>query len=274
MPKQKRKNRPWWGHYELPVGHVGQWQIGPVSLFMQRFGEEWRVAWERAAEPVDGRCGVDIGVEAEEPFEHEDLTRFAMAETTATVTVSPVLADRPVIVRPESPVSIPPKATAVIYMSTPLWVRIEIGEPRVTLAEVPSAQQSDTWFGPSTREGELCYASRITARLRLSSVPREPHRVISAVTITNEADTLLAVERFRLPVDLLSVFESPDGDLWTDDVLLTRTDDRHWAALKLEPKSWRRARGGARVVSKPRVEVSENVVVRAFGSFFSRLGGD
>lgn len=273
MPEETPRHRPWWGTYELSVGHVARWQLGPLSLSIQRLQQEWRVGFERMAEPVDAPFSVSVGKEVEEPLTFENLRRFAMAETSATLMVSPALADRPVIVRPNDPVSIVPRSTAVVYMSTPLWIRIEIGEPPVTLVEVPSLQPSDTWFGPSTREGELCYASRTTGRLQLSSVLCEPHRAISVVTIKNDADTLLAVERFRLPVDYLAVYESPDGFLWTDDVQLTRTGDKESAALKLEPRSWRRAHGDAHMVSKPRMEVSENAVVRAFGSFLSRFGG-
>ena len=273
MAEQKRKNKPWWGSYELPVACPGRWRLGPLSLTIQRLQKEWRVAHEQAAEPYDDSCSVSIGVEAEQPLDVADVTRFAMSETSENVTLSPVLADRPVIVRPDDPVSIVPRETAVIFMSTPLWVRVEIGEPPVTLTEIPSLRPSDTWFGPSTREGELCYASRITGRLQLSSIQQQPYRATSAVTITNDANSLLDVERFRLPVDYLSVYESPDGMLWTDDVRLTRTGEKDSATLKLEPRSWKRIRGDARLVSTPRAEVSENIVVRAFGSFFSRLGG-
>jgi hypothetical protein len=88
----------------------------------------------------------------------------------------PMLADRPVVVRARQSVFIPPGEEAMLYLSTPVWVSIDLGEPARALREIPVLRLSDTWFGPSTREGELCYAARTHARNHLDQVPRRPHR--------------------------------------------------------------------------------------------------
>ena len=57
----------------------------------------------------------------------------------------------------------------MIYVSTPLWVRVDVHDPPQFLQEIPVIRPSDTWFGPSTREGELGYAGRTHGRLNFEN---------------------------------------------------------------------------------------------------------
>jgi len=50
----------------------------------------------------------------------------------------------------EQPLGVPPGEQASVYVSSPLWVRIETGKPAKLLCELPTFRPSDTWFGPNT----------------------------------------------------------------------------------------------------------------------------
>ena len=114
------------------------------------------------------------------------------------IALTPALADRPVVARPEKPFCLPAGAEAVVYVSSPLWVVLSTAQD-LKLAEIPIVRPSDTWLGPSTREGELCYASRTFLRLSLDNLPRRPHRATSMVRILNHADTALPLRALKLP---------------------------------------------------------------------------
>ena len=92
---------------------------------------------------------------------------------------------------------------------------------------------SDTWFGPSTLEGELCYESKTAVRFNLDNVPRRPHRAISVVRIRNRTDTQLSLERLKIPLPNLSLFGTEDGQLWTESITLERDEDGENATVKL-----------------------------------------
>jgi hypothetical protein len=154
-----------------------------------------------------------------------------------------------------------------VFVSSPLWVRIEVGDPPVKLQEIPIVRPSDTWFGPTTMEGELCYASRTYARLNLENIPVRVHRAITQIIIDNKADTQLLVERLNLPVPFLSLFEASNGFLWTEAVAMIRTRDTGMAAFQIGKRPPEEA-SAAKLVSEPREKPDQNMVIRAFGALF------
>ena len=106
------------------------------------------------------------------------VDRFSVQRTSDDIIVEPVLANRPVIVRPRKALYVEGLETSTLYVSTPLWIRIRLGETRV-LTEIPSIRPSDSWFGPNTREGELCYSSITEGRTRMEEIPFRAHRAIT-----------------------------------------------------------------------------------------------
>jgi hypothetical protein len=184
--------------------------------------------------------------------------------------VMPALADRAVVIRPDKPLYVPAGEEVTLYISTPLWMCIEVGEPAHLLQEIPSYRSSDTWFGASTLDGELCYASRTTARLLLEDVPPRFHRALTPILIHNEAEDALLLERIRLPVQHLSLFQAANDFLWTERVTLDREKSGEQAALHLGAGAPPEA-AQARLIRPPRHPLRTNVIVRTFSSFFHKI---
>src|SRR5690606_5680646 len=90
---------------------------------------------------------------------------------------------------------------------------------------------SDTWFGPSTREGELGYAARTNARLDLEQMRPRPSRAVTKVVVRNVGDDNLRIERLNLPVPQLSLFVNRQGLIWTNSITVER--DRLGALAKV-----------------------------------------
>jgi hypothetical protein len=126
---------------------------------------------------------------------------------------------------------------------------------------------SDTWFGPSTREGELCYSGKTHARHTLAEVPRRAHRAITPLHIRNEAASPLPLDKISLPVPVLSVYGAADASLWTETVTMIRGSDSDMAALRIEhgPPAYV---GPVSLVSAPRREQARGGLVRAFNVLF------
>jgi len=175
----------WWETGRFPVGTAGRWRIGPLELWIQRLEGEWRIASEQGDDPLDDALEREVPCVIDGVLDRESTERYASNSKTEVIRLAAALADRSVVTRSDKPLHVPPGEEISVFVSSPLWVRIEAGEPGKLLRELPVFRPSDTWFGPNTREGELCYASRTHHRLRLEQIPARPHRAVTSVLVRN-----------------------------------------------------------------------------------------
>ncbi len=260
----------WWGSFSMEAGQTARGRIGPLDLWIQRHANEWRLAHDEGEDPLDPALVVPGPGAPEDLDGLPGVERFAMAATDDRVTLGAALADRPVISRPEKPFHLPAGEEARVFVSTPLWLRFCVGPEAKLLRELPIARPSDTWFGPNTLEGELCYTSRAYFVLNPENLPRLPHRAITAVRILNKADEELTVDRMRLPAPQLALFATGDGQVWTQDVTYERTEGED-AELRIRRRPPRAAADAPRIAD-PRERLRGNLVVRTFSSLFQRGG--
>jgi hypothetical protein len=199
---------------------------------------------------------------------HVTEHRFSFGRTGETLLLTPRLADRSVVVSPESPFYVPANQEILLFCSTPLWLRLEVGDEKTELEEFPMIRPPDTWFGPSTREGELCYATTTAAQLRREDLHPRPHRAMTELRVRNDAQSVLALERVNLSVPFLSLYVTPEGAFWSDSVTLSRKTDGGRSEIEIvkgPPKGLNVER-----VSTARTAGTHNVMVRAFEVLFAR----
>ena len=264
----------WWGEFSLDVDHAGRWRVGPSTMWIERHDHEWRVTHWQEDDPMDAQAEINVPasmVLSSIPEDAEvDVGRYSFEETQSRLIVAPALADRPVIVRPEEPLFVLTDETVTLFVSTPLWMRLSAGTDNHLLTEIPSYRPSDSWFGPNTREGELCYASSTLGRLRLEDVPLRLHRAITPVIVRNTSGESLSVDRIRIPVEFLSLFQDDDGYLWTESVRFDKTSGDELAALTVG-KGAPRFADGAKSIAAPRQRHDRGALVRAFSSLINRI---
>ncbi|MBD3646782.1 MAG: hypothetical protein HUJ31_04865, partial [Pseudomonadales bacterium] len=129
------------------------------------------------------------------------------------------LATRPVVARPNQPVHLPPGQKTTLYVGTSLWLCLKRGD--TTLLDIPVGRLSDTWFGPNTRRGELCFACQTHARLSMDGVAANPWKAITPVTVRNESPDALMLDRINLPVPNLALYRGKDR-YWTSGIKITQ----------------------------------------------------
>lgn len=251
---------PWWG--TVPRGKARSWSgaLGPLRLWLASGEGEHTLAWKQGADPLEGGRSDRADVEPDEDWER---ARFVTRE--ARLTITPALADRAVVVRPELPLRLAPGDDASLIVSTPVWVQVSAGDPAQLLLEVPSHRPSDTWFGPSPRVGELCYASRTRARLEAKASTSTFARAHTTLTLANRGRDVLLVERINLPVPRLALYEAADGMLWTQCLSVVRNEGGELAQVTIGLGPPAKA-ASARLVAEPRNEDSRNVFARAVSS--------
>lgn len=261
------QKKQWWGTLQVPKDNSFLLNSATFILAVEHKAQEWCIHVKRES---------DVNVdESDKDFTHligefspvycGDVSRYIVNGSANALEIKPSLADRPVVCRPKSPITIVPGASVVIYLNTPLWLTIGVaGKKYSLLKEVATQRLSDTWFGASTREGELCYASQTVGRLDIDKLPFRVQRAITPLRIENQAKNDLIFERIALPVPSLSLFSTKSGQLWTQDVSLVREDDGDFAKLKLGS-----SQPDSSLINGPRVDLGHGQLVRAFSAIFS-----
>lgn len=188
--------------------------------------------------------------------------RFLLSDSKRSVLIAPLLADRTVVVRPLVPTELLPKQSATLYISTALWARVAFGEQ--TLAELPSVRLSDTWFGANTRRGELCYASQTRALLSLDNAQHSVFRAITPITIDNQGETNMRLERINVPVPNLTLY--CDGErFWTSALHVRLEKNLATANVQIEASP----RKDSFLVAAPRRPIRGGVLDRAVDLLFA-----
>ncbi len=259
----------WWGRHHIAERRTSYWQIGPLHLWAQRRPHQWRLSWEHNDDQLEPTVRQIHDLENEDPPDGINEERFTFRESGEALSFVPCLADRTIVTRLETPLRVLPGEDVTLYVSTPLWVRIETLEPAKLLSEVPSYRLSDTWVGPVGRPGgELAYASRTPAALQLQDIPFRPHRAITAVHLKNLGATSLPLESLNLPMPRLSLFFSPRSGFWTEMIALERKEDAELAAVRLKRRPPPEA-SPPQFVGQSRIQDGDsNMVFRAFSAFF------
>ena len=259
----------WWGQFQLENNQTVNWVIGPLKLAVKRLVSEWLIAYERTEQFDPEMTGWSLDQAAPDINElnYQTMERYVFDQASDTLQIVPALPDRPLITRPITPLYVPANGSSTVYVSSPLWLRLEINEPPIELQDLPVFRPPDTWFGPSTMEGQLCYASRTFARLNLENVPISPMRAITRVVINNQDSTKLLVEKLNLPVPYLALFEGGDGRLWTPTVTMVPTRDAGMATIEVDTAPPKQVQE-TKVLSSPRQQSEKSMVIRAFGALF------
>lgn len=187
--------------------------------------------------------------------------------------VVPVLADRPVVTRPEGFCRVMPHSEVSLFVSTPLWFRIafDTGSSEQELFEQAIIRPSDTWFGDTTRSGELCYGSRTPAALTDAALPNLASRAITRVRIRNRASDPLDLLRLALPAPNLGLWldqDRPELGPSTSSVEVERTSDGLLARVEVDRRAPVHLERPLEI-SGPRSHLSRSVLSRAMSAILS-----
>jgi hypothetical protein len=261
-------SRAWWGKHSVVKDGAVYWRVGPLDIWLSYSKKEWRIGTRTHDDPADASLVIN---RREDSFpqsnEKIEWRRVGFKSAAQTIELVPALAERPLVVRPETLFIIPAKETATLYISSPLWIQFGLGQPVTNLFEIPVFRPSDTWFGSSTIEGELCYALRTRARMRPEDLDLLPHRAYTECHILNRAKSALTLERLRVPMRYLRLFAAADGRLWTETVTLERRESGDTAALQLG-KAPPKAVHPAQPLTEPRGKPEKGGLIRAFSGIF------
>jgi hypothetical protein len=262
---------PWWQPGELSLNACWHYRLGPLHIYIQRLARQWLLAHEYSN---DDKAATPVSEAVKMIPVHLTCQRFVFNQSPAGYRLLPRLLDRPVVVKTLQPVNIPPNEQATFYISSPVSVQLLLQQPDapqqddVALQDIVVQRLSDTWFGPSTQIGELCYADKTHARDARQDLPLRTHRAVTPVTIHNSSLQMLCVDKISIPVPFLALYSKPDGSLWTDPVTLQHEGLQTLAHFRTGKLSAADAMG-AELLAQPRQKTEKHSLFRAFTDIFT-----
>ena len=252
-----------WGQLEIPVGNCLRRDIGGVALWVRVVEDEWLIA----SSYDEANCRVRAGAGAVSdgvPVDSSELswTRFVTVKNDDVFT-QPALPDRPVVIRPQSPIVILPSRRGRFFFSVPLCVRfVSSGGGRaVTMVEIPTQNLSSTWFG-DMETGEFCYS--VDSRL-LRTMPETDADEAYArceVEIRNGSRERLHFERICVHVQHMHLYAA-DDKFWSNQVRVVFKGSEQVSQLSYVPGP-PKISSVAEVICEPREVLDRNILKRSF----------
>jgi hypothetical protein len=245
----------WWNNYTLGQNHSLFFVLGELELSILPLDKEAQISYQYLLKEEERYQAPQLLASQHPELKHTE--RFVINKWDNEIRLAPILADRPVVVRPKNNLYLLPNQSTTLYVSTALWLSIYLGNVKEPVKELRSISLSDTWMGATTREGEICYAARTSGKISREQVIHSPFRAVTPVKLKNSGKDIFAVERIALPTPHLSLYEDEDSNLWTNAVAIDRIELKDIASIKLESKPPEHAKN-AKLVSKPREQVADN----------------
>ncbi len=209
-----------WSQHILPAEGAIAWRAPGVEILAWRHSQDWLVAMDNKAPSTNAPEVAPVAIP-----KRPDTRRWAFNSEVPAVTFRPALPSRPLVVRPRTPLELPPQTEATFYVSLPLGVELRVGKPE---APVPQLQVlttlepvvlSDTWCGEFTT-GELCFSLKSRAVRSLGEIQVRPLRAMCPLVIRNGSAAVLPLKKLCLRMIYLSLYRG-QASLWTNRILLT-----------------------------------------------------
>ena len=257
--------KKWWGDISFDLNKTKTWRIGERRISVQRKDTEWLI-WNQETkeesfvelileDSIPNHCSIDVLPQ-----------RYLVKNTQKCLTVKPLLANRSIIVRPTSTLNILPGERIELYVSSPLWLAFYDHAGTLPICDLPFWLPSDSWFGPNTMVGELCYSKYTDAKVTLDNIQKRSHRAITTISISNEHDELLAIERISLPTPFLNLYVDATNQFWTDKVNLIHHLDGDRPSFDINRLVMERDKTDLTLISTAREIANSNTFMRSIKS--------
>ncbi|MFW6293025.1 MAG: hypothetical protein ACOC7V_11990 [Spirochaetota bacterium] len=241
---------------EFPPGPIAclSRQVGRCRIWTRSSRDEWEIAYRHSVDdeviPDEG-CGDDL------PW-----SRYVTVADDHLKT-APALPDRPVIVRPASPIVILPGRWGRFFFRVPLWVRFvsQSSHRQTTMEEIPSRRLASTWFG-GLATGELCYAIEAPLQRELEQLELSEAFAACEVVVRNGSPERLRFERICVHVEHMRLYQAGNR-LWTNEVRVAFRGADQISQLTFGPGPPDRA-GESVSVSEPRLPAESGIIRRSF----------
>lgn len=223
----KSSMEQWWGVKQFELNQSKIWQLGSLQLKLTRYLTEWRLEYHRPA------LQYEYEQKVQQIFDHEyqlplpvEVNRYMFKHTESNLHLMPRLAPRSIVIKPIEPIYLSSGQSTMLYISTPLWLRVYRHRAENALFELPIVRTKETWFGANRREGEICYMASVDGHTDLSLLTPCLLRAVTPIFLQNLSARQLHFDRMNIPVMALPLFYSESiGRLVTSQIRVSYEND-------------------------------------------------
>lgn len=261
-----RSLQQFWTTRRIGEDRVTLARLGPLRLWLARAEMEWGYAEEQG----ELSHVVDIAQVPEDVLPDElDWTTVLFRTAPREFQLRPVVPDRPVVIKPLHPVTLPAGEAGRFFALIPVFVELVFtdGGSEHLLGTVASRILSDTWFGTPT-EGEFAYSIPFPASRDFEELERYPHHIICPVEIENHSRDHLVFEKICLRPAYLSLYCGAEN-LWSNPVEV-RNESRGRRSLVRYPHRPPEEAGDVTEVAVPQERAEKGLQRFTFGNAFSK----
>jgi hypothetical protein len=236
-------------------------KLGPLELWIKnpdRTGE-WLIATSYSKAVHE--ASVDLISKEKAPGSHLDWQRWICGHEAPIIRFEPVMPDKPVVIRPEIPVTILPGQYCTLFMDIPVFIRIYAGKKKEELCEVPSSVLSNTWFG-SFSEGVHCYSIRTPSKMRYTDLGKAPNRIICPIEIKNKSKEKLNFSHLCVRVEYLDIYQG-ENYLWSNLGHVSYGGEDNWSKI-IFSEGKPSYDGVSKIIGKARRQANNNIILKSF----------
>jgi hypothetical protein len=254
----------WWGTKTIMLGHVLQLACADLRVEIRHKTNEWLIQHELNRQNQISEANEQL----ETNWELKNKQRIASTTLPKEVSVLPALADRAIICRPKVTVTLLPKQQISLFVGLPLWLQLHINNNPVAILDIPTVRISDSWFGPDTRRGVICYATKDDEQLDLTPNSTAHSRATMEIRVINESDEPLSLDKVSIPAPNLGLYVDKKGSLVTRRVTLTREQDENASLTIDDVLSCGLHESEVSLLCKPREDIGKNKITKALSALF------
>lgn len=215
-----------WKRHPVGEGETLTCRLGPLTVWVYRGRKDWYVAHANGSGDVDA-CSLQVSSGAKDPG--LEWKRWILDEKAGGIRLHPVMPDRPIIVRPEMPMSLMPKQSVEFLIELPVWLALTFDRMDRAAVELPTVTLSNSWFGPLTH-GELCYALKTTAKMYVEELSAGVHRAVFPLNLRNLSADPLDFQRLCIRPQHLNLFQGRTR-LWTARGRISYRGSENWSRM-------------------------------------------
>jgi hypothetical protein len=203
-----------WDSVEITQKQCAVWRFPLRSIWVERVESEWHMlSQSESGNRADARSMFIPRTEKPQSSEW----RHYLHKESGKVQPTPVLPDRPVVVRPDRALTLLPGQNTGFFLELPIWFRLSTTGSRMTrIFEEPLCTLTRTWFGDPVT-GELCWGLATRLHHSIDSVEPAAWIAVCPLMIQNDSETDLDFQKICLHVENLSVFRGPRR-LWANSL--------------------------------------------------------
>jgi hypothetical protein len=245
-----------WNEFKVPTNKPSIWNIGTLNVFYKKIKNEFWLYHSYDKNQSENTDPKDLS-----------WSRYSLKSAPEKIVFKPLMPDRPIVVMPEYPFQIVSGGQAKIFIRVPLWVKIEVNEPKDTkISEIPSVVLSNTWFG-NFAGGDLCYWISSSARIDAIEDIERSYLAICPISFYNQSDDYVKIEKLCLRVIGQSLYNH-HGHIWADETKVIYEGKSDESEIEFTGKKPKEIPDGI-LITKPRKQYKKSVHAK----FFSEILG-